>query len=51
MDILTVAVSLIDLVVKLLGPEDAKRLLTAKAVSLANDAADIVERERWPDVA
>ncbi len=39
---------LLNAIVEAVGQEKAKDLLTAKAVSLANDAADIVERERWP---
>ncbi len=39
---------LLNAIVEAVGQEKAKDLLTAKAVSLANDAADIIERERWP---
>lgn len=49
--VLVLVATLLDAIVTAVGQEKAKELLSAKAVLLANDAADIVERERWPDVA
>jgi hypothetical protein len=49
MEVIAVAEALLELILKLVGEEKAKDLLSAKAVSLANDTADIVERERWPN--
>ncbi len=46
--LLTLVAKLLDAVVDAVGKEKARELLSAKAVLLANDAADIIERERWP---
>ncbi len=39
---------LLEAIVNAVGQDKARELLTAKAILLANDAADIIERERWP---
>ncbi len=48
MEIMLLVEKLLDLVVAAVGTEKAKELLSERAVTLANEAADIVERERWP---
>jgi hypothetical protein len=48
MEILLLVEKLLDLIVTAVGPEKAQELLSARAVNLANQVADIVERERWP---
>ncbi len=47
--VLALVATLLEVIVNAVGQEKAQELLSAKAVSLANEAADIVERERWPE--
>ncbi len=48
LDAIKVVEMLLEAIVAAVGQEKAKELLSAKAVSLANEAADIIEREKWP---
>lgn len=48
LDALKVVEMLLDAIVAAVGPEKAREYLSSRAVLLANEAADIIERERWP---
>ncbi len=46
--LLSLVAKLLDAVVDAVGKEKARDLLSARAVSLANEAADAIEEQRWP---
>jgi hypothetical protein len=49
MPILELASALADLLLKLLGKEEAKKLLDDRAIEIANAAADAAERAKFGD--